>query len=125
MNVDVLELLNHYYSATNDVYIYILIACVIFDIGTGYLKSWVNHTLNSSVGLKGLIKHFSVVIMIIIAYPFLLFLSFKGIAYALIVFPILNYLISIIENLDNLGVPIPKTIKKRLEKIRKQIDEEV
>lgn len=124
MEVQIAELFNAYHAIVNDVYIHIAVGIIILDIITGYTKAFVQHRLNSSVGLTGLCKHIVMILIIIAAYPYLMLLGFKGIAYSIIIFYIATYGISLIENLDGMGVPVPKWLVKRLEKLRNQFDEE-
>lgn len=124
MEVHITELFKAYHAIVNDVYIHIAVGIIILDIITGYAKAFVQHRLNSSVGLIGLCKHIVMILIIIAAYPYLMLLGFKGIAYSIIIFYIATYAISLIENLDGIGVPVPKWLVRRLEKLKNQFDEE-
>ena len=122
MIISTYELLEQYKQLTKDVYVHGVLMMIIFEIFTGMIKAFIAHKLNSSISLKGLAKHTSVILVIITFYPYLLFIGFKGVANALILFVIVTYAISITENFEIIGVPIPKFLKKRLEKIKKDID---
>lgn len=52
-------------------YIHFFILSVLFDILTGNLKNMVgkNRNLDSSVGIKGLIKHVIVLLLVLTIYP--------------------------------------------------------
>lgn len=124
MEVQTTDLFNAYHALVNDVYIHIAVGIIILDIITGYVKAFAQHRLNSSIGLSGLCKHIIMILVIIATYPYLMLLGFKGIAYSIILFYIATYGISLIENLNGIGVPVPKWLVKRLEKIKNQFDEE-
>lgn len=124
MEVQFNELFNAYHALVKDVYIHIAVGIIILDIITGYAKAFAQHRLNSSVGLAGLCKHIVMILIIISTYPYLMLLGFKGIAYSIIIFYIATYGISLIENLDGIGVPVPQWLVKRLEKLKTQFDEE-
>lgn len=123
MEITLSELIGQYYRLTNDLYIHAFSYFVVLDIFTGLLRSWKEHKVNSSVGLWGVIKHALVLLLVITFYPFLLYVKFNGIAYSIVLFFIASYAISVIENLDALGVAFPKWIKKRFEKIKSELDD--
>ena len=96
----------------------------MLDILTGVAKAWVTKTLNSTIGRRGVIEHLAVLVLGVTIYPYLNFLGFEEVAATFIFFFIVTYGLSLIENLSAIGVPFPKGLKKRLEKIKKQFDEE-
>ena len=118
------DLATQYYRLFNDVYIHAFTYMILLDILTGLAKAWRQHKLNSSISSAGLIKHCITAVICISVYPWLLFTGFKGLAYGLLGFFTVNYAISNVENLDALGVKFPKWVTKRLEKIKKDFDEE-
>jgi hypothetical protein len=105
-----------------DVYIHAFTLVVVLDILTGVAKAFVTKKLNSTINRRGLIEHIVVCVMCITVYPYLLYLGFNEIATAFLLFFILSYCLSLIENLSALGVPFPTGIKKRLEKLRDELD---
>lgn len=111
-----------YYNLFNDAYIHAFAYVVILDILTGILKGFKQKKLNSTINLWGLIKHTFVICFIVTVYPFLLYVDFKGVAYILVFFFIVSYAISILENFDVLGIPFPRGLRTRLEKIKKELD---
>lgn len=124
MHITLAELINKYYELFNDVYIHAFAGVIVLDILTGIIKAWVNKTLNSTIGRRGLIEHLAVLVLGVTVYPYLIFIGFEEVATAFIFFFIATYGLSLIENLSDIGVPFPKGIKKRLEKIKDQFDEE-
>lgn len=124
MHITLAELVNRYYEIFNDVYIHVFTGVIVLDILTGIIKAWVNKTLNSTIGRRGLIEHLAVLVLGVTVYPYLIFIGFEEVATAFIFFFIATYGLSLIENLSDIGVPFPKGLKKRLEKIKDHFDEE-
>lgn len=124
MHITLTELVNQYYELFNDAYIHAFAGVIVLDILTGMIKAWVNKTLNSTIGRRGLIEHLAVLVLGVTVYPYLNFIGFEEVAATFIFFFIATYGLSLIENLSEIGVPFPKGLKKRLEKIKDQFDEE-
>lgn len=116
------ELIKQFNNMLDDKMIILFIWLVIADIATGMTKSFLakttNKKLNSSKGLSGLIKHLIVIFLVITIYPYLLAMGFADPARMLVVFYILNYAVSIIENLGEAGIPVPSFVKKYLAKLQ-------
>ena len=124
MHITLAELVNRYHELFNDAYIHIFAGVIVLDILTGIIKAWLNKNLNSTIGRRGLVEHLAVLVLGVTVYPYLIFIGFEEVATAFIFFFIATYGLSLIENLSDIGVPFPKGIKKMLEKIKEQFDEE-
>ena len=124
MHITLAELVNRYYELFNDAYIHIFAGVIVLDILTGIIKAWLNKSLNSTIGRRGLVEHLAVLVLGVTVYPYLNFIGFEEVAATFIFFFIATYGLSLIENLSEIGVPFPKGLKKRLEKIKDQFDEE-
>ena len=107
-----------------DTALVVLAIFVVLDYITGVLVAWLNHTLNSEVGFKGLAKKALILVILIVAVCLDRLLNNDGWVFRTLVcyFYIANEGISILENAGNLGVPIPNKIKNALEQLNK--DEE-
>lgn len=90
---------------------------VLIDILTGFLKSLVNKKTTSSKGISGLIKHSTLLLVVCMLYPFCDIYGASGMADTLLIFYILFYAISIVENLGEMGIPIPEWLKKYIHKL--------
>lgn len=90
---------------------------VLIDILTGFLKSLVNKKTTSSKGIGGLIKHSTLLLVVCMLYPFCDIYGASGMADTLLVFYILFYAISIVENLGEMGIPVPTWLKKYIYKL--------
>lgn len=108
----------------NDPFIHVFAIAVLMDIFTGIIKGvFYKKAGSSSKGLLGMVKHLLVLLLVTTAYPYLIVLHFTGIAQTLVVFYIVVYGISIVENLGQMGVPVPNWLKKNLIKLKDDVDE--
>ena len=96
---------------------------VLIDILTGFLKSLVNKKTTSSKGIGGLIKHATLLLVVCMLYPFCDIYGASGMADTLLIFYILFYAISIVENLGEMGIPIPEWLRKYIYKLSDEYNE--
>lgn len=97
----------------------ILIVFMIIDFITGVMKGAYLGKLRSAVGYKGMIRKAVIMIVIIIAHLLDVLVSegapvFRTIA---VYFYVGNELLSIIENIGLMGVPIPAHLEKYIEQL--------
>lgn len=110
-----------------DLALKILITFMVLDYVTGVIYAYVIKTLNSVVGFRGLIKKCMILAVLIVGVELDRMLGNGGtwvfrtlVAY----FYIANEGISLLENISNLGVPIPNKIKTALEQLNNDEDQE-
>ena len=109
-----------------DVALSILITFMILDYITGVIWAYIQKNLNSEVGFKGLVKKCTILIVLIVGSMLDRLLNsgewvFRTwVAY----FYIANEGISLLENISNLGVPIPAKIKDALEQLNNKEESE-
>ena len=95
------------------------------DIATGFINAWAKHDIKSSIMRQGLARKFGELVIIGIAQLFLYAVGLpRGIASAVSLYIGIMEMISICENLDKLGVPIPKFVKKALRSAEEKIAQE-
>lgn len=111
MEIDINILREAYGRIAHISHYHIFIIAVILDIITGYIKAGVTKDLDSKVGLKGILKHISVVGLVFLVCPYLWLLGYGGVAVFLIYSITITYGISIVENYD---VIAPNTLPKQL-----------
>lgn len=124
MHITFNEFINKYYELFGDVYIHAFAAIILLDILTGLGKAWVTKSLNSTIGRRGMLEHLLVTVLGISLYPYLNLIGFDEIAKGFVIFFVASYGISVVENLAEIGVPIPKWVRTRLEKIRDAFDDD-
>lgn len=107
--------------------LYSLIFMVVADYLTGVIKAIYNKKLSSEVGYKGILKKVCIFIMVAIGVLIDSIIPYEGepVRTAVIFFYISNEGISLIENLAEIGVPIPKKIVKVMEQLQKDDEEEI
>lgn len=115
------------HAMVNNMYIEVFLWAVMADLLTGIVKSFTGHAkvkADSSTGLKGLAKHLLIMLLVLTIYPILDVLQFDAISNAVVLFYIAEYAISILENLEIMGFPIPDFLKSRFEKMAENANKE-
>lgn len=124
-----------YYLGIVAVPIIILIVAMIIDYVTGMLSAWLNSELSSKKGIKGIVKKVSYLALVAVAMivDWLICCGLQQInvnikysvffAVLVTVWLIINELISVLENLSRMGVPIPNFLKKLIDRLKNTVDE--
>ena len=115
--------------------IIVLFITVIVDYITGMIKAYMRFQLNSKIGFRGILKKISYFIIVavgmgidwLIQYG----LSEIGITYSIgfsvacfvIIWLIINELISILENVSSFGVALPSFLLTLIKRLKKTVDE--
>lgn len=112
----------------------VLAAVMVIDYMSGMLKAWGNDELSSKVGLKGIVKKLCYLMLVCVAgvVDWLIFsgltqvgisLNF-GFCFGLIVtiWLIINELISILENLEALKVPMPSFLRALVGHLKQAVE---
>lgn len=115
--------------------IIILAAVMLLDYGTGIAKAWVSGSLSSKVGILGILKKLGYLVVVAVGM-IIDWVIQAGIAelniefqfeflFAMIViiWLILNELISILENVAAIGAPVPKWLTKIITKLKDHTEE--
>ncbi len=100
MEIELKQLIEAYGRIGHISHYHVFIIAVIIDIISGYIKAVSTKDLDSKVGLKGILKHLSVIGLVFLVCPYLWLLGYGGIAVFLIYSITLTYGISIVENYD-------------------------
>lgn len=110
---------------TNDFWLIALPAILMsLDVATGFINAWAKNEIKSSVMRQGLARKFGELVILGIGQLFFFGIGLPKYCVGFVSFYIiLMELISICENLDKLGVPIPKFIKKVLNNAEKKIED--
>jgi toxin secretion/phage lysis holin len=112
----------------------VLLAVMVLDYISGISAAWVNHQLSSRIGLIGIVKKVSYLLIVFVgmALDYLIFLLgqkfgvqindsyFVGLL--VIIWLIINECISILENADEMGLPVPGFVKKLLARLKQHTD---
>lgn len=97
-------------------------ACIAIDILTGVLNAWIENDVKSYLLRKGLGKKCGEILAIVLGELLVCGLAVpKQILGGISIYITFMEIVSIFENLDKLGVPIPGFIKKALASANKAI----
>ncbi len=108
----------------------VLLIVVISDYITGLIKAYITRTLSSRIGFSGILKKLSyfVVVGVGMVVDYLISSGIKQIntgfggdlsivSIVIIIWLIINELLSILENLSDIGVPLPSFLRKLIERL--------
>ena len=104
---------------------YILLALMLSDIAIGTLTGSANGVLSSKINKEGISRHFAILVFVLVL-TYVFQKTGEGELISLVnIFYSMSYLISIVESLDKLGIPIPDFISDRLKQnnLEEQIDD--
>ena len=97
-----------------DLPLQILLTAMVLDYISGMLKAFYLGEVSSRVGYKGLIKKVGILFTIVVANLTDIVLGLTIFRSAICMFFCMNELISVLENIAALGVPIPDILSDRL-----------
>ena len=102
------DIINKIDVTIHNEYLYVLLIFIIFDIITGTLKSFSTNTVYSKINKQGITAH--ITIFLFAMFFSWVFSIFKVDEYTniLLLFYIVSYGLSIIENIGQMGLPVPK-----------------
>ena len=103
-----------------DVAMIVLISFMVIDYITGFIKAWYTKTLSSDTGLRGIARKFLIIVVLIVAVLLDRLLNtgtwvFRTLA---CYFYIANEGLSILENIVELGLPVPDKLKEALAQLK-------
>lgn len=101
-------------STSRNDYIFFLLILIIIDFLTGNAKAWKWKVSDSSVGLKGIIKHSLTFLFYFLLLAFFTYVQMEEIGMIFIYLILFNYILSIMENLAVMGVYIPKFLSAKV-----------
>ena len=112
-----------YFLGGWDVALQVLITVIILDYITGVCKAISDKKVNSSVGLKGIVKKIGYLIVVALSVILDKTTGNTGAIRTLVIyFFVANEGISILENWGGMGLPLPKKIFDVLEQLKKEND---
>lgn len=102
----------------------ILVTLMVIDYMTGITSSFLDKSLSSKIGLRGVTKKVTIFLIILTSVVIDYHLNMNNLlSTATIVFYMLNESLSILENAGKIGIPIPNKLKEALEQMRKENEE--
>lgn len=111
-----------YVLGGRDNLIYCLFGVMVIDYVTGIIKSIFQETTNSKIGFKGILKKILMLCAVALAVLLDVILDTKNLKYncryLVVCFYFANEGLSILENVINAGLPVPKQLKNILEQCK-------
>lgn len=103
-----------------DVAIQCLLIAIVLDYISGIIKAFVLKNLSSSIGFNGILKKVGVLVIVALAVLIDRVTGESGAIRTLVIYYfVANEGLSIVENLAQAGLPIPKVIKDALKTLKK------
>lgn len=126
MEVNLLEDLKNSISAAEDYRLILLpFILMVIDFLTGISHAWATGHLKSYKMREGLNKKVGEISILLVGYLFTWAINApKYIMIGITVYIIIMELISISENLDKMGIPLPKPLKNALRNAKNKINKE-
>lgn len=109
-------------SLNDNVYIHIFMVSIMMDIFSGIVKAVKQKRLNSSVGLNGMLRHLLIIFVVMVFCIYMPILGLEKYVVWVIGYFVLQYVVSIIENLGEIGVPLPENLKDIVYKLNESFD---
>lgn len=98
-----------------------LIVAIILDYISGIIKAYSTKTLSSSIGFRGILKKIGVLVLVMLAVVVDRITVNNGSIRTLVIYYfVANEGLSVLENLAQAGIPIPKKLKEALKIIKKE-----
>lgn len=113
----------------------LLLIMMIVDYISGMSKAYINGEWSSKVGFKGIVKKVGYIGVVIVAavMDWVIYSGLKGVgvdikmSYYLglivVIWLLINECISVLENLGDIGVPLPTFLIKGIKKLQKNIED--
>lgn len=106
-----------------DVAMSCLLIAIALDYVSGILKAFINKNLSSEIGLKGILKKVGILVIVMLGVLVDRVAGETGAIRTLVIYYfVANEGLSIIENLGEAGLPIPKKLKNALKALKKETD---
>ena len=105
-------------TVVNNKYLYVLLFFIMFDIVTGTLKAFSTNTVYSKINKQGITNH--ITIFLFCFFFTWVFHIFDVEEYSIImtIFYIGSYGLSIIENIGQMGLPLPKWLVEKFTELQ-------
>lgn len=103
-----------------DVALSCLLVAIVIDYISGIIKAYETKTLSSAIGFRGILKKVGILLIVMLAVLVdRITIDNGGIRTLVIYYFVANEGLSILENLAQVGLPIPKSLKNALKVIKK------
>lgn len=110
---------------TSDIF-NVLIVFIVLDYISGIFRAIVEQKLSSQIGYKGILRKIFILVIISVSYlidEYIIMAETKSMTLIVTMFYISNEGISILENANKIGIPIPNKLKQVLLSVRNEENE--
>ena len=110
---------------TSDIF-NVLIVFIVLDYISGIFRAIVEQKLSSQIGYKGILRKIFILVIISVSYlidEYIIIAETKSMTLIVTMFYISNEGISILENANKIGIPIPNKLKQVLLSVRNEENE--
>lgn len=110
---------------TRDYWLILLpLICAVADIVTGWIQATVNGTWDSTKMRKGLYRKGGELLAVLLTWVICIALVLPmDVTTFVAAYIVIMEVVSVIENLDQAGVPMPSWLTHKLQKVAKDLDE--
>lgn len=104
-----------------DVAFLCLIVSIALDYVSGIIKAYCTKSLSSRIGFRGIVKKLAILILVMLSVIIdRITVNNGGIRTLVIYYFVANEGLSVLENLAQAGLPVPKKLKEALKVIKKE-----
>lgn len=118
MTVDITILQSNMIALGTNPWMHIFFILVIADLFTGVGKALLKKKANSTIGLNGLIRHSTIMFIVIVLNIYLPIFNLTIYATGMNIFFSIQYLGSVIENMGEIGIKLPPAFLSHFEKLQ-------
>ena len=118
MTVDITILQSNMIALGTNPWMHIFFILVIADLFTGVGKALLKKKANSTIGLNGLIRHSTIMFIVIVLNIYLPIFHLAIYATGMNIFFSIQYLGSVIENMGEIGIKLPPSFLSYFEKLQ-------
>ena len=118
MTVDITILQSNMIALGTNPWMHIFFILVIADLFTGVGKALLKKKANSTIGLNGLIRHSTIMFIVIVLNIYLPIFHLAICATGMNIFFSIQYLGSVIENMGEIGIKLPSRFLAYFEKLQ-------
>lgn len=103
-------------------FLYALLIFLMFDIITGTLKAFSTNTVYSKINKQGITSHITIFLFCIFFTWVFYFFDIDEYSNVLLMFYIVSYGLSIIENLSLMGLPLPQWLIEKFKVLQDDVN---
>ncbi len=120
-----INILHEFNTVIQNEYLYVLLFFIVFDVVTGTLKAFSTSTVYSKINKHGITNHITIFLFCIFFNWVFYICKVPEYSKVLIMFYIVSYGLSIVENMGQMGVPLPKWLTEKFKMLQEETNKGV